>query len=293
MKYFRPIIWLFLFTFTVPAWTWWGGGHAILTEASVKALPEEMPTFFRSDVAQKMISHCVYDADISKERGTPHARQAEYGEHYFDIELLKGHPVPEGREAHIELCAELGIAPRTIGTLPYALTEWTERLAVAFAEHRKWPDNPMIRNKCFVYAGFLSHYAQDMCQPLHLTIHFNGIVQEDGTKLHAGIHENVDALVERLKLVPAELAKEQHILPVDELMPTIIAQMEAGHSLVDDVYELAAPLKDSENPTAALVDFANERARESVRWTASLYLTAWKLSEKIRLPGWLERAETH
>ncbi len=283
---------LFLLTLTIPAWTWWGGGHDILTQAAVKALPEEMPQFFRSGTAEKMVAHCAYDPDISKGRGTPHARQAEYGEHYFDIELLKGHPVPDGREAHIKLCAELGLAPRTIGTLPYALAEWTERLAVAFAEYRKWPDNPIIQNKCFVYAGFLSHYAQDMCQPLHLTIHFNGIVQEDGTRLHAGIHETVDALIERLELDATELANGQHIMPVDELMPAIIQQMKAGHGLVDSVYELAAPLKSWETPTPALVDFANERARESVRWTASLYLTAWKLSEKIKLPGWLDRAQT-
>ena len=248
-----------------------------------------MPEFFRS--AEKMIAHCVYDPDISKERGTPHARQAEYGEHYIDIELLKEHPIPEGREAHIKLCAELGVAPRSVGTLPYALAEWTERLAVAFAEYRKWPDNPMIQNKCFVYAGFLAHYAQDMCQPLHLTIHFDGIVQEDGTRLHARIHEKVDSAIEMLKLDPAELAKAQHVEAVADLMPAIIEQIKAGHGLVDGVYTLAADWQDLKNPTPALIDFTNDRARESVRWTASLYLTAWKLSENVKLPGWLERAQ--
>ena len=256
--------------------------------ASVKALPEEMPEFFRA--AEKMIAHCVYDPDISKDRGTPHARQSEYGEHYIDVELLKEHPIPEGREAHIKLCAELGLAPRTVGTLPYALAEWTERLALAFAEYRKWPDNPMIQYKCFLYAGFLAHYAQDMCQPLHLTIHFNGIVQEDGTRLHAGIHEKVDSAIEMLKLDPTELAKAQHIEAVGDLMPAIVKQVKAGFSLVDSVYELAEDWKDLKNPTPALVDFTNDQAREGVRWTASLYLTAWKLSENIKLPGWLDRS---
>ena len=290
MKISRNALILCLLILATPAWTWWGGGHDILTQASVKALPEEMPEFFRA--AEKMIAHCVYDPDISKGSSTPHSRQAEYGEHYFDVELLKEHPIPEGREAHIQLCAELGISPRKIGTLPYALAEWTERLAVAFAEHRKWPDNPIIQNKCFVYAGFLSHYAQDMCQPLHLTIHFDGIVQEDGTRLHAGIHEKVDSSIEYLKLNPTVLATEQQIEPVGDLMPAIMKQIKAGHSLVDSVYALAADLQDLKNPTSALVDFTNERARESVRWTASLYLTAWQLSEDIKLPGWLDRGQS-
>ena len=289
MKHFCNIFILFSIFLTTPAWTWWGGGHDILTQAAVKALPEEMPDFFRA--AEKMIAHCVYDPDISKDRGTPHARQAEYGEHYIDVELLKDHPIPEGREAHIKLCAELGLAPRTVGTLPYALAEWTERLALAFAEYRKWPDNPMIQNKCFLYAGFLSHYAQDMCQPLHLTIHFNGIVQEDGTRLHAGIHEKVDSAVEILKLDPTELAKAQTVEAVGDLIPAIIKQVKAGFSLVDSVYALAEDWKDLKNPTPELIDFTNDRAREAVRWTASLYLTAWKLSEDIKLPGWLDRAQ--
>ena len=289
MKHFYKILTLFLILLTTPAWAWWGGGHDILTQASVKALPEEMPEFFRA--AEKMVAHCVYDPDISKDRGTPHARQSEYGEHYIDVELLKEHPIPEGREAHIKLCAELGLAPRTVGTLPYALAEWTERLALAFAEYRKWPDNPMIQYKCFLYAGFLAHYAQDMCQPLHLTIHFNGIVQEDGTRLHAGIHEKVDSAVEILKLDPTELAKAQTVEAVGDLMPAIIEQVKTEFNLVDSVYALAEDWKDLKNPTPELVDFTNDRAREAVRWTASLYLTAWKLSEDIKLPGWLDRAQ--
>ena len=238
-----------------------------------------------------MVAHCAYDPDISKERGTPHARQAEYGEHYIDIELFGEHPIPEGRDAHLKLCAELGLEPRKVGTLPYALAEWTERLAVAFAEYRKWPDNPMIQNKCFLYAGFLAHYAQDMCQPLHLTINFDGIKQPDGTRLHQGIHEKVDSAIERLALKPMDLARGQQIEAAGDLMPAIIEQIKAGHTLVDNVYALAEDWKNLKNPTPALVDFTNDRARESVRWTASLYLTAWKLSEDIRLPGWLDRAK--
>lgn len=289
MRRFCNLLILFSLVCTTPVSAWWGGGHDIVTRASVKALPEEMPEFFRA--AGKMIAHCAYDPDISKERSTPHARQAEYGEHYIDVELFGKHPIPEGRDAHLKLCAELGLEPRKVGTLPYALAEWTERLAVAFAEHRKWPNNPMIQYKCFLYAGFLAHYAQDMCQPLHLTIHFDGIVQKDGTRLHAGIHEKVDSAIERLKLDPTALAKAQQVEAVDDLMPAIIEQIKAGFSLVDNVYALAEDWKNLKEPTPALVDFTNDCAREAVRWTASLYLTAWELSENIKLPGWLDRAK--
>ena len=120
---------------------------------------------------------------------------------------------------------------------------------------------------------------------------FDGIKQEDGTRLHGGIHEKVDSAIEMLKLNPTELAKAQQVETVGDLMPAIIKQVKAGFSLVDSVYAIAEDWKNLKDPTPAVVDFTNARAREAVRWTASLYLTAWQLSESIKLPGWLDRAK--
>ncbi|MCZ6675749.1 MAG: hypothetical protein O7E52_00710 [Candidatus Poribacteria bacterium] len=283
-----------LLTVGSSVWGWWSGGHGILTQAAVKAMPESVPEFFRS--GERMVAHCSYDPDIAKNRGTPYVRGAEHPEHYLDLELLEGKPLPKSRYEFTQLCAELGTGPEKIGLLPYALAEWTERLAVAFAEHRKWPDNPFIQNKCLVYAGFIAHYAQDMCQPLHLTVHFNGRKQPDGSVLHKGIHEKVDALIEYLKLDPGELARDQQVEPLNDLMGDILSQFETVYAMVNRVYELADSLPSTRGedwtPVSDVVDFVTERARESVRFTAALYLTAWEASEEIRLPGWLDRAQT-
>lgn len=285
----RHILCLFLLTFTAPTWAWWGGGHETLTRASVKALPGEIPEFFRAAFAENAIAHVARDPDLARNRGTPNARAAESPQHYFDVELLQGKPFADNLGAHIQLCAELGTSYHSVGTLPYVLAEWTERLAIAFKEHRKWPDNPIIQSKCLVYAGFVAHYAQDMCQPLHLTVHFDGRAKPDGSSPGTGIHENVDALIGRLKLKVDDLAKDQEIMPVEELLPAIFQQIKAGHRLVDSVYDLEEDLKNYQEPTPALVDFTNERAREAVRWNAALYLTAWRMSADISLPGWLNR----
>ncbi len=289
MKRLRTTFVLILLVLSTPAWAWWGGGHDILTQATIKTLPDEMPEFFRSATAGKMIAHCAYDPDLSKERYVPHARTAEYGEHYFDLELIKDNPVPENRDEFLKLCAKMELEPRKVGLLPYAVAEYTERLALAFAEYRKWPDNPIIQYKCYVYAGFLAHYAQDMCQPLHLTVHFDGIVQEDGSKLHEGIHTIVDSSIEVMKLDPTELSKGHEIKPVKELMPAIVEQIKIGNKLVDNVYHLVQDYENLENPSEELLEFTKGLSREAVQWTASLYLTAWELSGEIKLPGWLER----
>ena len=289
MKRFLLVVYVSLFVVGGTAWGWWSGGHGILTKAAVQALPDEVPAFFRD--GERMIAHCAYDPDISKNRGAPHVNGAEHPEHYLDLELLEGKPLPKSRYEFTQLCTELRIKPDKVGFVPYALAEWTERLAVAFAEHRKWPNNSFIQSKCLVYAGFVAHYAQDMCQPLHLTIHFNGWKQPDGSVLHKGIHEKVDALIENLELNPSDLAKDQMIQPLDDLMTGIVEEFHAGYSLLNRVYELGdKPPKDWER-VPEVVDFATERAREATRFTAALYLTAWELSDKIKLEGWLNRAQ--
>lgn len=288
----RLIILTVVLVVASPVFAWWGGGHDILSLAAVEALPEEMPAFFRED--GRGVAHASYDPDISKNRGTPIVSGAEHGEHFIDHELLDGKALPNDRFAFIALCQELGQKPEQVGFVAYAVAEWTERLAVAFAEHRKWPDNPYVRSKCLLYAGFVAHYAQDLCQPLHLTIHFDGIKQDDGSKKHRGIHEKVDALPEFFEMVPAKLATGLEVVAVDSLMPAIVAQLESGFALVDDVYALSDVLpksgqKDWKENEAATA-FALDRARESVRFTASLLLTAWRRSAGIRLHGWLDRS---
>ncbi|MBT4139809.1 MAG: hypothetical protein HOE48_17960 [Candidatus Latescibacteria bacterium] len=272
---------------------WHLGGHHTLTLAAVSALPEEVPAFFREGAPT--IAHMSLDPDMGKHKGTPHVRAAEFPEHFLDREMLKADTLPESRYEFIKLCYEYNVAPEKIGLVPYALGEWTERLAVAFAEYRKWPDNPHIQMKCLIYAGFVAHYAEDMCQPLHLTVHYNGRVQADGSKLQKGIHGKVDGLVSFLKMTPEALAKNQKIESLEGLMPGILSQFETGFALVDHVYDLGERIpnydakeweKDDE-----VIAFAVNRARESVRFTSQLYLTAWKLSEALTFDDYIKRAE--
>ncbi len=244
-----------------------------------------MPDFFRN--GEVVPAHCVYDPDLFKNRATPHLKNAEYSEHYLDQELLEGRALPPTRYEFLGLCLRAGLDPTRVGLVPYAVAEWSERLAMAFAEHRKWPDDQTIRSKCLVYAGLLAHYAEDMCQPLHLTIHFDGRARADGSSPKSGIHAKVDGLVQRLELDPRRLAKDQEVAAFDSLMPAILKEIERGRSLIDRVYELEEKLESGTAPEVRA--FAWERARAATRFTASLYLTAWELSAQVELPGWHKR----
>ncbi len=268
-----------------PTQAWWGDGHGILTAGAVLALPEEMPAFFRQ--GGNIASHVVFDPDLFKNRRAPLLSHAEHGEHYFDLEYLEGRAIPAKRFDFIALCFALQLDPTKVGLAPYAIAEWTERLAVAFAEQRQWPENAAIQQKCLVYAGLLAHYAEDICQPLHATRNFDGKPQQDGAVVGKGIHEQVDSSVERLGFAPEDLAAEQDIVVFDSLTKAIADQVRASNWRVEEVYALWGHWEDESD--ARVRALALELARTSVRFTASLYLTAWQQSAEISLPSWLER----
>lgn len=285
MRYWAGWLSIALLNPWTPAWGWWAGGHALLTRAAVSALPEEVPAFFRQGGAA--MARCALDPDAEKNRALPHLQNAGHPEHFLDLELLKGQPLPEKRYEFLQLCVANGLDPARVGAVPYAVAEWTERLALEFAEYRRWPDDPVIQHQCLISAGFLAHYAEDLCQPLHATIHFDGRASEGGISPRSGIHDKVDALLERLALDPEELARGQEVASTGELMPAIAAQLAQSNALVDSVYALEGELENRESPR--LRAFALERGRAAARFTASLYLTAWERSAAIELPDWLRR----
>ena len=274
----------------LPASAWWPQGHSVIAEGALKTLPVEVPVFFRADTG--LLAHCAQDADVIKNRDTPAIRETEEPEHFIDWELLGGRSLPAQRYQYVKLCAEAKLAPEKVGTLPYAVAEWTERLAVAFAEHRKWPENPHIRTKCLVYAGSLAHYAGDLSMPLHCTVHFNGRARPDGTSPRTGIHAKVDSLIEKVGLKPEELARDQQPAAFPALMPAILKEIERSRALVDRTYELEPKLPPETGdwtPSPEVKAYTLERGRAGTRFLGSLYLTAWRNSSRVRLPPWLMR----
>ncbi|MFW5698613.1 MAG: hypothetical protein ACOCYN_02050 [Planctomycetota bacterium] len=269
---------------------WWPAGHRRSTVAVGGLLGEDLPAFFRSGIDQA--AHCAMDPDIWRREQCPQLRASERAEHFCDLELLEGAELPDTRPAFHALCRRRGHLPHDVGQVPYAVMEWTQRLAVAFAEHRRWPRDRHIRHKALVYAGLLAHYAQDLCQPLHTTIHYDGRRAADGSSPRSGIHAQVDALLVRVALPHAAELADAHE-PFPDLAAGVRCTLMASHALVDRVYALADRLPPAE-PGHRIEDpavraFASERAAAALIFTARLYATAWALSERIALPDWLER----
>lgn len=284
-------IWLILLLILMADSTsaWWTGGHVILSKAAVRVLPDEIPNFFKS--SGLMIAHCSADPDLVNNRNVPHLRSTQHPNHYFDLELLKDNNLPETRYALINLCNQLKLDPEKVGFLPYEIIEATERLALSFAEHRKYPQNSYIQQKCLVYAGLLGHYSEDVCQPLHVTLHHNGRVNANGEVIaHKGIHYKVDAIIEHVGFTSEQLTKGLQIQALDDLRKDVLTVVLTKHSEVTRLYELADqfPSENEAEPTLSpeVADFVKHMAVSATQFTAQLYLTAWQMSKDITFPGW-------
>ena len=275
-----------------PAHAWFPQGHSIIAAGAVQTLPNDVPIWFRAGAGQ--IAHDAQDPDVQKDKTLPLMTEREYPQHFLDWELIGTQtPLPPTRRAFYALCAHRKLDPFDVGELPYALAEWTGRLTMDFAEARKYPGNAYIQTKALVTAGILSHYAGDACMPLHVTNDFDGRTLPDGHSPHTGIHARVDSLIEALNLTPAQLSADQTIAPLPDLWTGIELQLRETRAHIPQTYALETqlqPFKGDYRATPAVESFALERGRTAARFTAQLFLTAWRDSEKIKLPDWLKRA---
>jgi len=285
-----PLFIAAVITATQTASAWHDEGHYYAAVAAVKTMPEDVPAFFREGFSA--VGHNALDPDVFKNRGLPQLNHSESPEHFLDVEMLEGRELPPLRYDYLKMCYQMGVDPTRAGTLPYSISEWTQRLTMAFAEHRTNPDNPYIRAKCLVYAGILAHYAADLHMPLHTSIHWDGRAVEGQPYVRTGIHNKVDALP--TKVPYNELFAEP--LPTALASPDVFAftldELAKSHALVDRVYELEPklpPWDDLSPLTGEVRAFTIERERAAASFVADLFLSAWRNSADIQNPGWLDR----
>jgi hypothetical protein len=269
---------------------WYDIAHRRIASEAAQRLDKKLPAFFVE--GKEVIAHFSLDPDYFCEMQTKLLRDGELPNHFISMEVFEGRPIPQNLYKYYQFCQDKKLNPATVGMLPYALAEGTQRLTLAFAEHRKWPDNSNIRMKCLIYAGMLSHYSGDATQPLHTTINHDGRQAMNEKCPRTGIHRRMDALIDSLttKTKPDSLIINVYI----DLLNDIVQQINISNGRVDRCYELEPLLptmKEGWKADPAIQKFADDCYQQGVSFTASLFLTAWENSAKIKVPDWLNRAE--
>lgn len=270
-----------------PARAWLATGHAGIAEQAVRALPDSVPLFFREGFAE--VGKSAMDPDFFRLRDLPQLRDGESPEHYLDVELLQGAQWPETRYRYHALLADREVSAFSAGMLPYSLAEGVQKLAASLAQVRLNSSDKWAQARALHHAGIMAHYAADLCQPLHTTIHYNGRARPDHSSPGTGIHFRTDSLA---KTVLADgLPAPAVMKPAADLFEAIRLEFAASHALVDRVYELDAGLGPDEISVEAMA-FARERIAASIRFTAEMFLIAWELSGEVDLPNWYRSSQS-
>jgi hypothetical protein len=287
----RPAIVVFaLILLALPATghAWYARGHRLSALSALSVLPDEVPEFFRRGGGT--VGRLAMEPDVWKNRATPALSDRVSPDHYLDFERLPDGAWPDLRSQFLAEIGRRGLTVTQIGTLPYAVREDVERLTLAFAEVRRFPGDDVARQQALVWAGVLAHYAGDVEQPLHTTIDHDGRAKPDGSSPYTGIHARVDALFEKVRFDRSAAVAGVRPEAFADVPAAIRGEILASHALVDRVYQLQPELMAADGGIAQadVVAFTRERFAATARFIASLYLTAWRDSEKVELPDWLE-----
>lgn len=260
---------------------WWIKGHGMIAEAACSLLPDDMPPFFRA--AGKSLNHMAGEPDRFKNKATPFLRTIEAPDHYIDLEEFGDEAFPKDRFQAWELAKKLKVAPDKAGFLPYALMEHFDKLTIAFADYRKDPQNEAVRMKCIIYAGTLSHYTGDCCMPLHTTRDYDGRPGPDGTIVQKGIHAKIDGFPENYQFTHQEIARTLEVTPANDPWELIWQNIEESRRHIEKCYEIDQN-GGFDKPTDESRAFIMKHCRRSALFTAQMWYTAWKKSEKLPPP---------
>lgn len=176
---------------------WGASGHRFIGEDAIKALPEEVPAFLRSDKVATDMGELAREPDRWKGAGATHDGARDPA-HFVDIDdfgRVNGGPLigalPVTREDYESALRAAGTDSTKSGYLPYSIIDGFQQLARDFAlwradvagakfakddAARAWLDADRVRREALTIRdiGALGHYVGDGSQPLHVTIHYDG-----------------------------------------------------------------------------------------------------------------------
>ncbi len=166
-------------TFSVPpSFAWGEKGHAMQARTAIKALPAELPAFFRE--AEEEMAFLISEPDRWRTSEQPALTETNGVNHTFKWELAPK-PLPANRHLFIiELTKNTAL--REFGMGPYGIQEWAEMLTGAFRRWRAMPESTpveitrkrMHEKSILFMGGVLGHWVTNLSQPIHASIHVHG-----------------------------------------------------------------------------------------------------------------------
>ena len=294
------------------AFAWGSMGHREIGFVAIKALPDGLPAFLRTDASAIAVGELSREPDRWRDAGKIHDTDRDPA-HFVNIDD-EGHvfhgpaieQLPATREEYDQAIRASGVADMTkVGWLPYSIVDTWQQVAKDFSYWRvdtaamktaktpqlkAWFEADRVEREKLILRdiGEMSHYVGDASQPMHVTIHYNGwgpFPNPDGytmEKIHSPlegiyVHQNIKADAVAAKLSP-------YVSCAGPIEPCVVAYLEATRTQVVPLYQLQKAGGFAAGDPRG-VAFMTERLAAGSSKVRDLVVDAWKASATVGV-GW-------
>jgi hypothetical protein len=201
-----------------PAFGWGATGHRYIGEIAIRALPDEVPGFLRSDDVARQAGELAREPDRWRGSGQIHDSERDPG-HFVDVSddltILNGpqlSALPPTRSDYDTALRAVGTTQYKVGYLPYSIVDGFQQLKTDFAywrvdmagakfakdeKARAWFDKDRALHEMLAIRdlGVWAHFVGDASQPMHASVHYDGwgdLPNPEGFSSKQGIHRHFE-----------------------------------------------------------------------------------------------------
>lgn len=293
------------------AWAWGSTGHRLIGQEAIRALPDYVPDFLRSQAAIDDVAEYAREPDRWRGAGKVHDSDRDAA-HFIDLDddgnTFAGgslDDLPETRFDYDMAVVANGKQPWKAGYLPYAEVDAYQQVVKDMAYWRvenlletreadkakkAWYHADRVRREQLVLRdiGILAHYVGDATQPLHTSIHYNGwgdFPNPDGFTMDR-IHVPLEGdYVEKVVTATAVQARIGDYVPcTDKPIVCFAARLKLSSALVVPMYQLQKDGGFADGDSRG-VEFMTGQLAKGAQDLRDTILDAWRDSKSMGV-GW-------
>jgi hypothetical protein len=284
MRLLRAILLILIVPIALSAWG--EKGHILVNTLAIDAAASKLPEFMNA--ARNDLVYNANEPDRWRDEINTPMNIAQAADHFFDSELWGPiGTIESDRYKFMEKVAAKKVELIRVGYLPYAIIEHYGRLVNAFRHWRnaKTPEaREAARADAVHYAGVMGHYVGDAAQPMHMSVHFNGwldnVPNPDNYTRDRGFHSRYEAAYVDAAVNTASVRSK--VLPpqrLTDVFGSIKQHLIQGFNELEPMYQLEKTGEfNPAQPRPKGTDFIVTEIARGATMLSNLWYTAWLVS---------------
>lgn len=280
----RPLIAaLLLLTLPLTSFAWGEKGHVIINTLAIDAAASRLPAFMKA--SRNDLIYNANEPDHWREETNSPMNIAQAPDHFFDSEFWGPIATIEAdRYKFMEKVAAKKIELVRIGYLPYSIVEYHGRLVSAF-RHWRNATTPTAREGARAdavhYAGVMGHYVGDASQPMHMSVQYNGwldnVPNPNNYTKDRGLHSRYEtAYVDAAIGISNVRPKVQPPQRLNDVFGSIKQHLILGFADLEPMYQLEKTGEfNPEQPRPRGTEFIATEIARAATMLSNLWYTAW------------------